>query len=321
MNTLSSSNLRPIIDHLDQFFLKAKQGKLKSPFWMKDPKIRDTNVLELAQYPTVISLIATGIKVEGLLDLHEGKRFSALNTLLFSSCYKMFELESSHSRLLTILHAISHVDGPAESFLGPRMFFSKTSMLLDFASMLMTRQFDETEIHVIRFLVVDRLEFLSTNSYNVELLYDWKTKSQRETGKLDQFYSILSEAVLLAFVFYASSLVLPSSSQRLCRMKIKSYILPILEEFKDDLSRLDYLRESRAISIFCSKPSNFYTKATEGIALLKFRNFTFEPLDQLVQLFGSNRPKRFKSNVIDQIEVNSQFTGSIKNFISLIYGH
>ncbi len=309
------NDIAKYVDHLEKGFDIAKQGKYKSPPWIKHPKLRDSYVKTLANYPNAMSVLASALKVDGLQHLYLGKRFSELNTFLFSSCYKLYKMENKQAtRSLTMLHAFSHVDGEPESFLTPKMFFTKTSLALDIGSMFNGRQFSSSEIEILRYFIVNRLEFLS-HSYTVPFLEVLKSEGTNDATGLEKFYAILSEAVLLAFVLYVCSLFLPDSQKRLCKIKINHFLLPILRAFKDDLPYCSYLRESRSLVNSYTNSKQFFNRSVAGLDSLESIIPKHSSIKMFLELLSAIKPARFWKKSMSKDAVNSIFTSTIAVFI------
>ena len=316
----SLDQINQIVRHLDSTFLEAKRGKLKSTPWIKDPRIRDKNVQDLNKYPSIMHLLQGILCLEELKVVEDTKtRLSELNSLLFTSCYRLFSMENSqHPRLIRLLHSASHIDGPILSFLSKIMFFTKTSLILDIGYMIGSRKFSTQEQEIILYLVVNRLDFLSKSDYSITNLNEHYRSSLEETESLERFYLVLSEAVLLAFVLYISSLVLPLSSKRLCRMKIKNYLAVCLG-FEECLKHVTFEREVKSLVNFYTESKPFYKVSMKGLEILQCKELSNTSLVRFIDLIKSinfNRWTRGKNKE----EINIELTNIVLDFVYQFLG-
>lgn len=316
----SLDQINQIVRHLDTIFFEAKRGKLKSPPWIKDPRIRDKNVQDLSKYLSITHLLQGILCLEELEVEEDTKtRLSELNSLLFTSCYKLFSMENSqHPRLIRLLHSVSHIDGPILSFLSKIMFFTKTSLILDIGYMIGSRKFSKQEQEIFLYLVVNRLDFLSKSDYSIANLKEHYRSSLEETKSLERFYLVLSEAVLLAFVLYISSLVLPLSSKRLCRMKIRNYLAVCLG-FEECLKHVTFEREVKSLVNFYTESKPFYKVSMKGLEILQCKELSNTSLVRFIDLIKSinfNRWTRGKNKE----EINIELTNIVLDFVYQFLG-
>lgn len=321
----SLGQINQIVGHLDAIFLEAKRGKLKSPPWIKDPRIRDKNVQDLSKYPSIIHLLQGILCLEELGVVEDTKaRLSELNSLLFTSCYKLFSMENSqHPRLIRLLHSVSHIDGPILSFLSKIMFFTKTSLILDIGCMIGSREFSTQEQEIFLYLVVNRLDFLSKSDYSIANLKEHYRSSLEETKGLERFYLVLSEAVLLAFVLYISSLVLPPSPKRLCRMKIKNYLAQVCLGFEECLKHVTFKREVKSLVNFYSESKPFYKISMKGLEILQYKELPDASLVRFIDLIKSmnfNKWTRGKNKEEINIKLNTALTNIVLDFVYQFLG-
>lgn len=323
INTLEQINL--IAGHLEVDFFEAQKGKLKSPAWIKDPRIRDENVHKLSKYSSIIQLLQ-GIFLKEYSDKTKDSksRLSELNSILFTSCYKLFSMENvKNPRLIRILHSLSHIDGPLLSYLSKKMFFTKTSLIFDIGCMVGSRDLSSQEQEVLLYLIINRLEFLSKSEYNNNNLKEHYQSSLAETGGLERFYLILSEAILLAFVLYISTEVLPPSSKRLCKLKIKNYLNEICSGFEVSLKYVTFEREVKSFIYFYSESKSFFKISMRGLEVLNNRESHNSSLVRFVDLIKSIKINLWTSNRQKQemnIKLNSDFTGIVLGFVHQLIG-
>jgi hypothetical protein len=313
---ITTSQVSSLVKHLDGFFLDAKRGKLKSPPWIKDPRIRDQNVKDLGKYDSIVELLSGIYEIEGYEYSNQTVRLSKLNSLLFTSCHKLFSMEDpKHPRLIRFLHSFSHIDGPLVDFLSTNSYFTKTSLIFDTGCIIGCRSLSKIEEEVFLFFAIERLDFLSKNDYSIASLRESYDSSIAETQSLNRFYLILSEAVLLAFALYISTLVLPRSSQRLCRMKLKCFLKPIFQEFKECFEYLNYERESKSLYNFCTKSKPFYKITMKGLGTMRSMNSTDTSLCGFIRLLTSIQRVKHPENGI-YTQVNKLLTPIVLEFVS-----